>query len=100
VSVSTYLCNPIGDIAVDPTSGRLVTTQVVMSPDGSEIYIVCRDGISVICVSDRRVFERIAIGARPSCVATSAATGQLYVADHAGNVTTLPAVTPVLQAAG
>jgi DNA-binding beta-propeller fold protein YncE len=75
-------------------------TQVVMSPDGDEIYVVCRDGISVICASDRRVFERIAIDARPSCVATSSATGQLYVADHAGNVTTLPAVTPVLQAAG
>jgi DNA-binding beta-propeller fold protein YncE len=75
-------------------------TQVVMSPDGDEIYVVCRDGISVICASGRRVFERIAIGARPSCVATSSVTGQLYVADHAGNVTTLPAVTPVLQAAG
>jgi DNA-binding beta-propeller fold protein YncE len=75
-------------------------TQVVMSSDGSEIYVVCRDGISVICASDRRVFERIAIGARPSCVATSSAPGRLYVADHAGNVTTLPAVIPVLQAAG
>jgi DNA-binding beta-propeller fold protein YncE len=77
-----------------------LATQVVMSPDGSEIYVVCRDVISVICASDRRVFERIAIGAEPSCVTTSSATGQLYVADHAGNVTTLPAVTPVLQAAG
>ena len=66
----------------------------------TEIYVACRDGISVICASERRVFERIAIDARPSCVATSSATGQLYVADHAGNVTTLPAVTPVLQAAG
>jgi DNA-binding beta-propeller fold protein YncE len=27
-------------------------TQVVMSPDGSEIYVVCRDGISVVCASD------------------------------------------------
>ena len=75
-------------------------TQVVMSPDGDEIYVVCRDDILVICASDRRVFERIAIGAQASCVATSSATGQLYVADHAGNVTTLPVVTPVLQAAG
>jgi DNA-binding beta-propeller fold protein YncE len=75
-------------------------TQVVSSPDGHEIYVVCRDGISVICGSDRRVFEHIAIGTRPSCVATSSATGQLYIADHAGNVTTLPAATPVLQAAG
>jgi DNA-binding beta-propeller fold protein YncE len=74
-------------------------TQVVMSPDGDEIYVVCRDGISVICASDQRVFKRIAISARPSCVATSSVTGQLYVADHAGNVTTLPAVTAVLQAA-
>jgi DNA-binding beta-propeller fold protein YncE len=74
-------------------------TQLVMSPDGDEIYVVDRDGISVICAPDRRVFNRIAIGARPSCAATSSATGQLYVADHAGHVTTLPAVTPVLQAA-
>jgi DNA-binding beta-propeller fold protein YncE len=74
-------------------------TQLVMSPDGDEIYVVDRDGISVICASDRRVFNRITIGARPSCAATSSATGQLYVADHAGHVTTLPAVTPVLQAA-
>jgi DNA-binding beta-propeller fold protein YncE len=74
-------------------------TQVVVSPDGHEIYVVCCDGISVICASERRVFERIMIGARPSCVATSSSMGRLYVADHAGNVTTVPAVTPVLQAA-
>ena len=74
-------------------------TQVVTSPDGNEIYVVCRDGISVICASDRKVFKRITIGAQPSCAATSSATGQLYVADHAGNVTSLPAVIPVLQAA-
>jgi DNA-binding beta-propeller fold protein YncE len=74
-------------------------TQVVMNPDGDEIYVVCRDGISVICASERKVFRRITIGARPSCAATSSATGQLYIADHAGNVTTLPTVTAVLQAA-
>jgi DNA-binding beta-propeller fold protein YncE len=74
-------------------------TQLVMSPDGDEIYVVCRDGISVICASDRKVFNRIAIDARPSCAATSSAKAQLYVADHAGNVTTLPAIVPVLQAA-
>ena len=74
-------------------------TQLVLSPDGDEIYVVCRDGVSVICVSDRRVFNRITFGAAPSCATTSSATGQLYIADHAGNVTTLPAVAPVLQAA-
>jgi DNA-binding beta-propeller fold protein YncE len=73
-------------------------TQVVTSPDGSEVYVVDRDGIAVICASDGRLFKRITVDARPSCIAMSSATGRLYVADHAGNVTTLSVVTPVLQA--
>jgi DNA-binding beta-propeller fold protein YncE len=74
-------------------------TQLVMSPDGTEIYVAECDGIAVIYAMSDRVFERITLDARPSCVATSSATGRLYVADHAGGVTALRAATPVLQAA-
>ncbi len=89
------LRNEIG-AAVDVSESA---TQVVMSPDGDEIYVVCRDGVSAICASELKVFKQFTIGARPSCVAASSATHQLYVADHAGNVTTLPAVSPMPQAA-
>jgi hypothetical protein len=50
-----------------------------------------------IWASSKRVFE--SIDSEPSCVAVSAAAGRLYVADHAGELTVLPAATPVLQAA-
>ncbi len=73
-------------------------TQVITSPDGSEIYVVDRDGIAVICATDGRLIQRIKVDARPSCIAMSSATGRLHVADHAGNVTTLPVVTLVRQA--
>jgi hypothetical protein len=51
-----------------------------------------------MCVGPKG-FQPNPIDARPSCAATSSAKAQLYVADHAGNVTTLPAIVPVLQAA-
>ena len=57
-----------------------------------------RDGVAVICAATDSVFDRITVGARPSCAAVSPATGQLYVADYAGVLTGLPAVMPVLQA--
>ena len=72
-------------------------TQVVMSPDAG-IYVVDRDGVSVLCALSERVFESITIDARPSCVAVSSGVGRLYVADHVGDVTVLPVATPVLQA--
>jgi DNA-binding beta-propeller fold protein YncE len=74
-------------------------TQVVMSPDGADIYAVECDGIAVISASGGHVCDRIPLDARPSCVATSPATSRLYVADQAGDVTVLPIATPVLQAA-
>jgi YVTN family beta-propeller protein len=74
-------------------------TQLVMSPDGTEIYVVDRDGIAVISASTGRVFERITVDARPSCIALDSALSRLYVVDHAGQVTSLPAVTPVPLAA-
>ena len=46
-------------------------TQVVMSPDGAEIYVVDRDGVAVLCALNERVFESITVDARPSCVAVS-----------------------------
>ena len=73
-------------------------TQVVMSPDGAEIYVVDRDGVAVLCALNERVFESITVDARPSCVAVSSGVGRLYVADHAGDVTVLPVATPVPQA--
>jgi DNA-binding beta-propeller fold protein YncE len=73
--------------------------QVVMSPNATEIYVVDRDGITVVCASGVGVLDRIPFAARPSCIAVSSATARLYVADHAGDVTHLPADTPVLQAA-
>ena len=72
-------------------------TQVVMSPDAG-IYVVDRDGVSVLCALSERVFESITVDARPSCVAVSSGVGRLYVADHVGDVTVLPVATPVLQA--
>ena len=71
--MSVLTCNPIGDIAVDPTSGRLVTTH----PRD------CTVSILVAALS-----------------ASSIDSARRHVADHAGNVTTRPAVTPVLHAAG
>lgn len=73
-------------------------TQVVTSPAGAEIYVVDRDGVAVLCALSERVFERITVDARPSCVAVSSGVGRLYVADHVGDVTALPVVTPVPQA--
>ena len=72
-------------------------TQVVMSPDAG-IYVVDRDGVSVLCALSERVFKSITVDARPSCVAVSSGVGRLYVADHVGDVTVLPVATPVLQA--
>ena len=73
-------------------------THVAMSPDGAEVFVMDRDGVAVICTSTGAVFDRIAVGERPSCMAVSAATGWLYVADYAGVLTGLPTVPPVLQA--
>ena len=73
-------------------------TQVVMSPDGAEIYVVDRDGVAVLCALSARVFESITVAARPSCVAVSSGVDRLYIADHMGDVTVLPVATPVPQA--
>jgi DNA-binding beta-propeller fold protein YncE len=73
-------------------------THVAMSPDGAEVFVMDRDGVAVICTSTGAVFDRIAVGERPSCMAVSPATGWLYVADYAGVLTGLPTVPPVLQA--
>ncbi len=50
-------------------------TQVVMSLDGPEIYVVDRDGIAVLSALSERVFESITVDARPSCVAMSSGVG-------------------------
>ena len=73
-------------------------TQVVMSPDGAEIYVVDRDGIGVLCALSERVFKSITVDALPSCVAVSSGVGRLYVGDHLGDVTVLPVAIPALQA--
>jgi DNA-binding beta-propeller fold protein YncE len=51
-----------------------------MSPGGTEVYVVDRDGIAVICASTGMVFERITVDARPSCIALNSALSRLYVA--------------------
>jgi DNA-binding beta-propeller fold protein YncE len=52
-------------------------TQLVMSPGGTEVYVVDRDGIAVICASTGMVFERITVDARPSCIALNSALSRL-----------------------
>ncbi len=73
-------------------------TQVVVSPDGAEIYVVDRDGVAVLCALSARVFESITVAARPSCVAVGSGVDRLYIADHMGDVTVLPVATPMPQA--
>ena len=46
-------------------------TQVVMSPDGAEVYVVDRDGVAVLCALSERVLESITVDVRRSCVAMS-----------------------------
>jgi DNA-binding beta-propeller fold protein YncE len=75
-------------------------TQLAVSADGTDIYVMDRAGVAVICACTGAVVERITTAAQPSCVALDSALSLLYVADHAGHVTSLPAVTAVLQAAG
>ena len=68
-------------------------TQVAVSSDGANVYVVEPDGVTVICAATDEVFDHITIGGWPSCVA-SLSTGRLYLADYAGVLTGLPAVTP------
>jgi DNA-binding beta-propeller fold protein YncE len=68
-------------------------TQVAVSPDGGTVYAVEPGGITVISAAAHEVVDHIAVGGWPSCVAGSA-PDRLYVANYAGALTALPAVTP------
>jgi DNA-binding beta-propeller fold protein YncE len=70
-------------------------TQVAMSPDGAEVFVMDRDGVAVICTSTGAMLDRIAVGERRSCMAVSPATGWHYVADYAGVLTGLPVLHAV-----
>jgi DNA-binding beta-propeller fold protein YncE len=74
-------------------------TQLVVSADGSDIYVMDREGVAVVCVCTGSVVERTTVAAVPSCIALNSALSLLYVADHACQMTSRPAVSPVLHAA-
>ena len=67
-------------------------TQVAVSPDGGTVYAVEPGGVTVISATTHEVVDHIAAGGWQSCVASSA-PGRLYVANYAGVLTGLPAVT-------
>ena len=69
-------------------------TQVAVSSNGAQVYVVEPDGVTVIRAATDEVVDHITMGGWPSCVAASLSTGRLYLADYAGVLTGLPAVTP------
>jgi YVTN family beta-propeller protein len=68
--------------------------QFALGADASRMYIVYRDRIAVLCLITGEVVDAIAVGAEPSCVATSAT--RLYVADYSGQVSVfaIPSAPP------
>ena len=94
MSVSTCFCNPIGDLAVDPTSGTLIATH----PCDCTISILdAEDPVAAVAI--RVDGDPVAVAVPPSCVAMGSMMSRLYVADHMGDITALPTATPMLQAA-
>jgi len=70
-------------------------TQMTMSPDKTQAYIVDYDRIAVLCTLSLDVVDTISIGERPACVAVGAEGTRLSVADYSGGVTVF-AVTSTL----
>jgi DNA-binding beta-propeller fold protein YncE len=91
-------CHPLGAgavIGIDVATGTInavvrvgeSATALALSPDGARAYVVEHDGVAVLCAVTGENIGHITVGARPSCVAVSAATCQLYVGDYAGLLT-------------
>jgi YVTN family beta-propeller protein len=71
----------------DGVESGAAPTQLVLSPDGTRVYIVDYDEVAVLCTLTNEVINSVKVGAQPSCVAMSADGSRLYVADYAGKVT-------------
>jgi DNA-binding beta-propeller fold protein YncE len=70
-------------------------TQITMSPDKTQAYIVDYDRVAVLCTLSLDVVDTITIGERPACVAIGSEGTRLSVADYSGGVTVF-AVTSML----
>jgi DNA-binding beta-propeller fold protein YncE len=64
-------------------------TQMTVSADKTRAYIVDYDNVTVLCTLTLKIVNRVAVDARPSCVALDSDSGRLYVADYAGEVSAL-----------
>jgi DNA-binding beta-propeller fold protein YncE len=104
--VLAHPCNPIGDIAVDPTSGTLIATHprhctvsILDSDDPDAAAAIRLDGDPVaVAVAVGRAFV-VTTSTSYDAVAVLDMNSKIVVSVHVGDVTVLPVATPVLQAA-
>jgi hypothetical protein len=96
VSVLTYLCNPIGDIAVDPTSGRLVTTH----PRDCTVSILDADdpAVATVVALNGDPLAVVVTGGRAYVATTSASYDAVSVLDL--DTKTISSVHPWRSASG
>lgn len=64
-------------------------TQLMVNAEGSRLYVVNGDRISVICPATHEIVDTITVVAEPSCIAESADGKRLFIADYTGGVTLL-----------
>ena len=56
--------------------------QFALAADGTRMYVVYRDAVAVLCLITNEIVDTLAVGAQPSCVATSPDGARLYVSDY------------------
>lgn len=86
------------DLVANRVTGRFAVgdapTQLVLSADGTQVYVVDYNRVTVFCTLTNEVVDTIGTDAQPSCAAVSRDGSTLYIADCAGDVTAVAVNAP------